>query len=259
MARKLFATEVELCAAFISWAEKNGATCFPEWKGWDILVVLPSGQQIGVQAKLSCNDQVMLQALPGDLDLIKQGPDFRAILVPSVGPPRGSITHRLGLIVFEPKMEWSPGCLGYGLSSERSFLGSFSPAFEFTEYWLDWNPESRLKLPETATDSIAGSPSPVTLTLWKLKAISLVAELEVLGRVHRSRVLELGLSMTIWTQRRWLKPAGERGYWVRGETCPSFETQHPSAYASALRRAREASPEVFGEELIALPAPGPVD
>lgn len=240
-----FKSEADLCSAFIAWAEKQGAKCYAEWAGWDILVVMASGEQIGVQAKLSLNDEVMLQALPSqhahDED---PGPDFRAILVPHSADARGMIAHRIGLIRFEALPELIPmsARLRGEWTGEKTFQGNFcgSVAFVDRRNWVDWFPFKRLEVPETSTDSVAGSPSPITLTPWKRDALRLLAILEVEGRIHSKRIKdELGLAPSRWMQYRWLEMHGERGFWVRGEKCPPFDKQHPSAYAAALDQARK--------------------
>lgn len=64
MKEKRFATEAELCAAFVAWVarENPDIRCFAEWCGWDILVVFPEGWQLGIQAKLRLNAEVITQA-----------------------------------------------------------------------------------------------------------------------------------------------------------------------------------------------------
>lgn len=231
MKAKLFATEADLCAAFIAWAENLGARCFAEWGGWDILVMLSSGQQIGIQAKLTLNDHVILQALPSQFHSQEwPAPDFRAVLVPEDKSRRGQIAQMLGLVVFD------------AMPSHRTEgKHGFTPRLEDWRNWTDWNPERRHEIPETSTDSVAGSPSPITLTPWKLSALAVLAEIQVKGRIHSRRVRELGCNPSRWTQCRWITPDGERGFWIRGEKCPPFDSQHPSAFALALQNASKAA------------------
>ncbi len=60
---KPFATEADLCAAFLA-EVPNTWTAWKEHAGWDILLVRKAdGFQIGIEAKLKCNATVLQQAL----------------------------------------------------------------------------------------------------------------------------------------------------------------------------------------------------
>jgi hypothetical protein len=114
---------------------------------------------------------------------------------------------------------------------------------------VDWNPSRRIELPPCPTGSIAGSSAPVTLTQWKLRALDVLAELEIKGTITANRIRELGLNPSRWMSALWLSPAKEpqaegdsqvvfvRGAWVRSRKCPKFDAQHPEAYARALAEA----------------------
>lgn len=61
---KPFPTEAALCAAFIAAIDKRAWTPYAETAGWDILLVRKvDGFQIGVQAKLVFNLDVVNQAI----------------------------------------------------------------------------------------------------------------------------------------------------------------------------------------------------
>ena len=231
MTARAFKTEADLCAAFIAWAERHkGVQCFAEWAGWDILLVFENGLQLGIQAKLRLNAEVIGQASPSEYgwEFEYPGPDYRAVLVPSPRDGFSYIAARLGLVVFRP------GCRGF----EPSLV---TRGGEGEAAWLDWNPEKRHDLPPVATDSVAGSPCPVTLTPWKLAALDVLAELAVKGAITTKLMRELGVHPGRWTTGRWLIPAETRGLWVRGERCPKFDEQHPTAYAAALEKAKGAA------------------
>lgn len=232
-----FKSEADLCTAFIAWADKQGVTCYAEWWGWDILVVYPDGRQLGIQAKLRLNAEVILQAAPdrwywtdSSYTHENQGPDYRGLLVPKVNPLAG-VARLLGLVVFEPfeagypkhRIEFSPGLDG---------------ANRVGDPWMDWNPSTRHELPPVPTDAVAGSPCPVTLTPWKLRALAVLAELEVVGTITTRRMKDLKVDPSRWLSGLWLMPGETRGQWVRGERCPKFDEQHPAAYALALEKAR---------------------
>lgn len=238
MKPKRFATEADLCASFLRWLkkERHDLRAYAEWAGWDILVAFPEGWQLGIQAKLRLNAEVLLQAAPEfrwGAQVV--GPDFRGVLVPETNPLSG-LAARLGLVVFCPRS-------GYPRDRD-DFFPDVNPKYDlrpgFSEAdWLDWNPTQRHGLPPTETDAVAGSPCPVSLTPWKLGALAVLAELEVRGTITTKRMRELGINASRWTTGRWLEPVGERGLWKRGAACPAFDEQHPTAYAHALEKARQ--------------------
>jgi hypothetical protein len=237
-----FETEAALCAAFIAWIQKNaecgrsgfeGAKCYSEWCGWDILLVLEDGAQVGIQAKLRLNADVIGQAMQGVNDhwFVDDGPDYRAVLVPVSRGPLKELAALLGLVVFYPESYFA-----------RLGPGAFHPGLDsgWRRLMVDWNPDRRLKLPPVATDSVAGEPCPVSLTDWKLGALAVLAELEVKGAITTKRMQELKVSPSRWLSGRWLVPvSGARGLWVRGDKCPTFDLQHPTAFAAALLKARQ--------------------
>lgn len=234
-APRKFATEADLCAAFIAWVGRTAPEVkyYAEWAGWDILLVYPEGWQLGIQAKLRLNADVILQAAPncwyGSTNTVA-GPDYRGILVPDRNG-WAEVAGRLGLLVFYPRESFR---------GQQDFLpdlwerwAGHSPV----ENWLDWNPAKRHELPPVPTDAIAGSPCPVSLTTWKLRALDVLAELEVKGTITTKRIREIGVDPRRWIQNRWLLPGERRGDWVRGDTCPRFDEQHPTAYAVAVEKA----------------------
>lgn len=225
--KMIYDTEAALCAAFIAWVSKTapGVKCFAEWWGWDILVAYPNGHQIGIQAKLRLNAEVVGQAAPSEWDLDSDtvpGPDYRAVLVPNANG-LSAIAQRLGLVVFH-----------------STYDDRFTPDLRPWVGWLDWNPHRRVELPPCATDSIAGSSAPITLTHWKLAALDVLAEIEIKGTITTKRMKALGINPSRWLSCRWLVPAHKRGLWARGDKCHRFDLQHPTAYALALDKARSA-------------------
>jgi hypothetical protein len=243
MKPKRFATEADLCAAFLAWVARQhpDVRCYSEWAGWDILVVYPQGLQLGIQAKLRLNADVILQAAPEfRWGTAKTGPDFRAVLVPERNP-LSAAAARVGLEVFYPdRHDWDHRPLDFYPSLDGAHGNLSGGRFDESD-WLDWNPEERHELPPTATDAIAGSPCPVSLTHWKLGALRVLAELEVNGTITSKRMREIGINPSRWTTARWLEPVEPRGTWVRGANCPTFDEQHPTAYAHALELARKTA------------------
>lgn len=227
MKTKPFATEAALCAAFIAGVKRRhpDVRCYAEWAGWDILLVLAEGWQIGIQAKLRLNAEVIGQALPSVYDDQVEGPDYRAVLVPNL-TALSALAERLGLIVFRP---------AYGEGPD------FHPGLGPWSETQDWNPARHHNLPPVETDSIAGSPCPVSLTPWKLGALEVLAELKTRGTITAKRIRAHGIDPGRWLSNRWLEPAEKRGDWVRGDRCPKFDEQHPQAFALALDKAKGAA------------------
>src|SRR3546814_9584478 len=79
----------------------------------------------------------------------------------------------------------------------------------YGDYWHPWCPEERCVLPEYVPDVVAGIPSPIILSPWKIQAIKLAIILERRGWVTRADMRPLKLSPTIWT--------GHSGYLARTE------------------------------------------
>lgn len=212
----LFKTEAELCAAFIEWAKKDW-TCYPETAGWDILLVDKYGLQMGVQAKMRLNADVLSQAMNG-IEYDNAGPDYRAILVPDINS-LADVAGALGFAVYHPVNWRFPNLASfhrYGCGGGYSLH--------------DWNPSRRHKLLEFVPDVAAGVPSPTQLTPWKIGALKLLAEIEVKGSVSRNDIRGCGIDPRRWTSAdNWLSPIGN-GRYVRG-SAPRFEDQHPEVYA----------------------------
>jgi hypothetical protein len=240
-----FALESDLCSAFLAWQSKHhpDVKAYAEWAGWDILLVYPEGWQLGIQAKLRLNAQVILQAAPDRWHEGTHGPDFRAILVPEHNG-WSAVAARLGLVTFWPvRRSFTRDALDSGI---WEFTPGLRDGWRLGELkmppadsWIDWNPVERHGLPPCDTDAIAGSPCPTTLTPWKLGALAVLATLEVRGTITAKHIRVLGINPSRWTQYEWLLPAEKRGDWRRGEKCPAFDQQHPTAYAAALAKAKE--------------------
>jgi hypothetical protein len=234
-----FATEAELCAAFIAWAmgergrytprAKSPWTAYAETAGWDLLLVATDGTQIGVQAKLRFNLKVLTQALPDSWRCWHDtGPDFRAILVPDRDDDADRICGALGLVLFAPLREWGDA-YRFQPDLERPHGGA----------WHYWSPHQRCKLPAFVPDVIAGASGPVQLTDWKVAALRIVATLELRGHVTRADFRRHGVDPRRWTgPSGWLERGEQPGQFVRG-TELDFDRQHPTVYAQVLVEVRE--------------------
>jgi hypothetical protein len=178
-------SESALCAAFRAWAESQGWVVYPEVSDWDLVLVTATGQ-VGIQAKLRANLDVLAQCLGA-------GPKLRAVLVPDVGPSFRKIAKTLGLSV------WAPiGKLFVDFGLPQPFRGGRD-----------------LVLPPIVTDLPAGVKSPRQLTQWRVRALRLCAILRERGWVTSQDIKACGLSLTYWTSHRGVLMKSERvdGLW----------------------------------------------
>lgn len=238
-----FATEADLCTSFIAWVKNcsgkftYGERCpiwtpYAETAGWDILLVCEDGTQIGIQAKLKFNMKVLHQSLPEDWRYWHdRGPDYRAVLIPERDGVSESICSALGLTLFAP----------YG-HSWHTGEQDYTPALTRADcHW--WSPLQREKLPAYVPDVLAGASGPVQLTDWKVKALRMVALLEIQGTVSRADFKANGVDPRRWTgPGGWLVPTGTPGVYARG-TSLDFDRQHPTVYQQVLAdmRAKQSS------------------
>lgn len=232
MSKVLFASEKDLCAAFIHWARGRGYKAYPETAGFDTVLVDAEQRQIGVEAKKQFNLKVLTQALRRTqaLQWGDEGPDFRAIICNSISHDQASLCRHFGVVAFEPRET-----VHYRGSEPVSIiefhqLGSYDPMF-------DWNPAKRLELPPCEFDADAGVPSPSQMTKWKQAALQVIALLEIKGFLTRADFKDLRISTTMWMNHVWLKPGDERGQWVRKDL-PRFELEHPEVYEVYLAKER---------------------
>jgi len=221
-----FATEADLCAAFITAAKAAGWTAYAETAGWDVLLSGRDGTQIGVQAKLRFNLKVIDQALAGRWEAWREeGPDFRAILVPDAGG------------------ESLCAALGLQLIHARGDGRSFDPDLSFDygyKSWHYWCPERRHPLPDFVPDVAAGASGPVQLTRWKIAALRIFARLEIRGHVTRADFKDLGIDMRRWVlPSSWLVPGATPGQFVASHARPSVAAQHPEVWPQVLADERK--------------------
>lgn len=246
MADPLFASEADLVAAFCAEVERRNQlpadrrhapvwTIYHETAGWDLLLVDDMGVQVGIEAKLSLNAKVLVQALPHHHD--NDGPDYRAVLVPDKGLQQHLtlIAEHLGLTVIR--------CSSYESGwPEPSLHHQFGPSLPVEHgtgerlnrlnqsHWHSWLPPKRCKLPDYVPDVRGGKAAPIMLTDWKVRAIKLMILLERRGVVTRKDMKHLGLDATRWTANGhgFLAP-GPGGY-VQCERSPDLRAQHPENY-----------------------------
>jgi hypothetical protein len=216
-----------MCQQFISEIGDDWIA-YPETAGFDILLIRKSdGYQIGIEAKLKFNINVLCQILEDGWSC-DVGPDYRAILVPGYGTTTlKPITDYIGITVIRICKE-----LNY-LSYRQRFTPDLPTIKSGIGWhggdWYDWCPTERCKLPEYVPDVAAGVSSPIQLTKWKIGAIKIAIILEERGWVARPDFKHVGIDYRRWIAREsgWLKP-GEIG-WV-ADRLPDFKAQHPQVY-----------------------------
>lgn len=216
-----YTTEAALCKDFIAWAAGEGWTAYPETRGYDIVLVDSAGRQFGIQAKLQANVKVLAQICGADMTWIRgpiEGPDFVGVLIPARSREMREVCDALGATCFCPNEDYTG-------------KKSFAPGFDYaTRDELVRPYESRLTLPNYVPDVVAGSPSPLQLTDWKIKALRIVAILELRGWVTRDDFKSLNLSFQRWPVSGWIKFDSTVKRYHRGEKL-DFDKQHPAVYA----------------------------
>ena len=253
-----FPTEADLCRAFISQIPKQW-TAYPESCGYDILLVRDSdGVQIGIEAKLRLNVDVIRQIVPrrSPWSIMRPAPDFRAVLVPW-GRAGGlsEICGYLNITVIKMmSKELYKSTRPFHKKKFYPDLPSVNPHdwYYRDDEWYDWCPAERCRIPDYVPDVRAGSPSPIKLSEWKIKAIKLVIILERRGYVTRSDFEHLKLSISRWIyDSNWLSGGPNRGQYVRSAYTPDFRKVHPVNYAQIEadydKWAPEPTPSVTGD------------
>lgn len=241
-------SEAALCEAFRLWLPKEWVV-YPETNGWDMLLVhREGGWQIGVEAKLSLNAKVLVQAMERPGYLNGCGPDFRAVLVGKIVAENLTIAKAMGLTVIAPKYVSRPD-YGRGWTKEGPHLPQFHPQLPEAErlarigdWWSDWGdhqdwfdrfPSDRLKLPEYVPEVAAGVPCPIILSDWKIKAMRVCIWVEKHQTITRPIFKKLGIDPSRWMTGHWLAAGKTRGDWIAGPyfPAPALRRDHPNIYA----------------------------
>lgn len=191
--------ESELCDALTKYAKANGWKVYPETSGWDLLLV--KDIQIGIQAKLKDNIEVLYQAMGSPYEVV--GPNVRAVLVPRASKEFRAVANALGIFTIE------------GLIRKKDVLGrkywskEIKTALDkYTKKHLN-SPKSLCWVPDVEIDVPAGVKSPRQVTQWKVKAVELCFKLAERGYVTSKDFKDAKLSITIW-KIKWLIDSGEK-------------------------------------------------
>lgn len=225
--KKPFDKETDLCSAFIEAVDKRIWTCYAETGGWDILLSRNSdGFQIGVQAKLRMGIDVITQAIENWVRADGPGPDCRAVLVPTHNGAYDAVCKYLALVVLTIRLP------GFGRKKPEVYpwLPDHNGRSNVRD-WPEWAPAERHKLPSYVPDVAAGSPSPKTLSEWKIGAIKIAILLDKQGFLTRHDFSKMNVDHRRWLPgaRGWLEIEDKTRY-VRGKYFPDFRKMHPKAY-----------------------------
>ena len=199
--------ETQLCEKFISAADEDGWTVYPEVKKWDMVLVwendplpaydLQTGDQVAVEAKTRANIKSLYQAHSRCRG--RKSPNFRAVLAPKASKEFKYVAGRLKTGVFT-----LDHCEG-GESKYYRRRKVRPPSWRF-------DPDAQLWLPPVVPDIQAGVSSPQPLTKWRVKALKLCKILDQRGWVTSKDFKALDLSMKIWKGRKnWLRHDGKVG------------------------------------------------
>lgn len=186
--------ESELCDTLAAYARSHGWLVYPETSGWDLLLV--KDIQIGIQAKLKDNVDVLSQALPA-------GPNVRAVLVPRASKEFRKVANALGIFIIEGLVK-KKDSLGrkYWTREIKNSLDSY------TKKHLTY-PRNACWVPDVVVNVPAGVKSPRLVTEWKMKAVKLCLKLNECGYVTSKDFKNAGLSMIIW-KMKWLTDSGKK-------------------------------------------------
>ncbi|RVH56246.1 hypothetical protein CN213_15985 [Sinorhizobium meliloti] len=250
--KSVFENEAALCSTFIA-ALPEGWTAYPETAGFDILLVRADGAQIGVEAKMTLNAKVLLQAVEGIYGgggEHSTGPDFRAVLVPfgTAGVEMKCVARYVGATVIECRAadegdkEIERQVARYGEFYRRYATRDYKPFtpelpkaddyFDWREAWIDFCPLQRCPVPDYVPDVAAGASGPSQLSAWKIKAIKICIILEKRGWVAVADFKHIGIDRKRWLDMWWLQPReGMRGHYVAGRSPLDLRRQHPVNYA----------------------------
>lgn len=211
-------TERELCEMFRA-AVSGWAVVYPEQSDWDMLAVLGDGTQVGIQAKLKANFDVVAQAIriggrstasPCSSARWRRiteprhagpGPDIRAVLVPSANAAMIDVAAACNVLVLE-QHDLAPVASKWDRSVEDGVRRWGSSLEEQIAKAPRWPTTKRVWLPPFVPDLPAGVPAPRTVSPWKVNAAKLCAELRA-GLTPTSAEVEARVgSFSRW--RLWL-------------------------------------------------------
>ena len=208
-----YGSEEELCAEFRAEAEKRGWAVYPEAHG-DLFLVsgpncttrnaldrrceLPEGVQVVVEAKMRGNVQLLRQ-IADHTDRRMRQPALVIALVPKVDSDFRRVALRLGAVAID----------GARKSWDRHETWVRHVDLRFLAVDVDRIP-GNLAVPDLKLDVPAGVASPKRWTPWKEQAVRFCMEFD--GKpVMTSSFRDIGMSMTIWRSKGWIRQVGKDG------------------------------------------------
>ncbi len=192
--------ESELCDVLIKHAKENGWRVYPETSGWDILLV--KDIQIGVQAKLKDNVEVLAQAI----DFGWANPDLRVVLVPKASKEFHAVAKALHIYVIHgASIKWDY-LTGSG-EWEKAIDGN-TTLDKYNKKYLT-NSKKKCWVPEVEINVPAGVRSPKIITPWKIKAVKLCIKLNKVGYLTSRDFKAEKVSITLWVDK-WLINSGKK-------------------------------------------------
>lgn len=179
-----FSTESLLCDKFIAAARESREhqwKVYPETSGWDVLLARASdGFQVGVQAKLRPNVDVLAQA---NVKLRYKGPDIHAVLVPSCNGAFCEVAEALGIMVVQAKVLE----VGASWGVDRNLDALVSKAQTHAHL------KGRCWLPPFEPNLPAGVPGPRQVTQWKCNVAQVCAQIRAGEAISRDTAKYLRL------------------------------------------------------------------
>lgn len=183
-----FASENALCEVLKDASESLEWVFYPEIGGWDCVLVLPDETQVGVQAKLRANVDVLYQTI---VPRKRKGPDIHSVLVPTCNLAFRKVAEALGFAVLV-------GSALRTASTRAYLLMTIAKAPRTT------HDPGRCWLPPFVPENPAGVPSPRAVSPWRVAAARLSAEIREGATPTNAEIKARGMSPSTW--RQWLDP-----------------------------------------------------
>ncbi len=203
-----YRTENELCDLFIQYMRDIGWKAYPETSNWDILFV--KDIQIGVQAKIKANIDVLSQAIDGihynpKTNIENCGPHVRAVLVPRASKEFIKVARALNILVIEGVelyFDWTTKRYSW-IKNIKTDVNILYHNYIRAIKKVCWIPEIEINVP-------AGIKSPKIITPWKISAIKICSLLDKNGFLTTKDFKEAKVSMTLWLKKKWLINSNEK-------------------------------------------------
>lgn len=239
--RTVWASEAEMCAAFITAAEAQGWVAHPEAAGHDLVLVAgpchyEPGVQVAVEAKLHANLHLLAQAVPPQLMHMRYDganepsgcADWYAILVPGCDTEYRDVAAAMCVFVIEMPAQTLP-LKRYEVDTAEAAAARLE---HLPEHWR-WSGYKPLTLgPPVKME--AGKPSPRRVTRWKLNAVRLA----MLGRSRELEAADFRAASqrrVLWLDRHWLvetRREGRRRWYRTAQVAP--DTIYPEIATALL-------------------------